>query len=332
MNEPIDLAINQAAERLGRRNVGGVVAASTRASDEPVVTEAGQLIDGYGYPVEKVLFEVGSVTKVFTALLLADCVERGLVSLDAPLRELLPSNTSVPARDRTEITLGHLATHTAGLPRSPLGRAAELTRQDPYCEVDASALLGRLAGTSLRCTPGTGKPSYSNFGFALLGLSLAAVTSSTYEEAMRERVLEPLALDDTTFTPTPEQLARHAHGHRWRRRPARRWHLDAMNAAGGLHSTAADLLRFLDHQLRPGGTSFSTAITMTHRSPLDGLPLAWQRLPRAPSTLWHNGATGGYRAFVAIRPSTLTCVVILLSSFTIRGADLAGLTLLRQLD
>ncbi|MDQ3642147.1 MAG: beta-lactamase family protein, partial [Actinomycetota bacterium] len=153
MNEPIELAINQAAERLGRRNAGGVVAASTRASDEPVVTEAGQFIDGYAYPVEKVLFEVGSVTKVFTALLLADCVERGLVSLDTPLGELLPLNTSVPSRDRTEITLGHLATHTAGLPRSPLGRAAEFTRQDPYCKVDASALLSRLAGTSLRCTP-----------------------------------------------------------------------------------------------------------------------------------------------------------------------------------
>ncbi len=82
----------------------------------------------------------------------------------------------------------------------------------------------------------------------------------------------------------------------------------------------------------PGGTSLSTAITMTHRSPLDGLPLAWQRHPGEPSTLWHNGATGGYRAFVAIRPSTLTSVVILLSSFTIRGADLVGLSLLRQLD
>lgn len=259
MNAATEVAVRRAADRLRRGNVGAVVAASTRFRDRPVVIEAGPLIGEYPCPAEKVLFEVGSVTKTFTALLLADCVERGLVSLDTPLRELLPPSASIPADDQAEITFRQCATHTAGLPRSPLGRIAELTSQDPYREVDASAVLARLASTSLRRRPGTGKPSYSNFGFALLGLALAAVTGSTYERAMRERVLDPLGLDDTTFTPSRDQLARHARGHRWRRRPARPWQLDAMNAAGGLHSTAADLLRFLDQQLRPGATSLSAA-------------------------------------------------------------------------
>jgi CubicO group peptidase (beta-lactamase class C family) len=309
-----------------------------RADHDVVVRAAGREGPGATPPTERTLFEIGSVTKVFTATVLADEVVRGNLALDQPVRDLLPAGTVVPRRDDAEITLEHLATHRSGLPRNPVrGLApgvAALTGRDPFEPVTPEALLDVLGQTSLRRTPGIGAKRYSNFGFALLGLALVHSTGSeSYAAMVEERVCRPLGLADTVVHPDADQLGRTAEGHRWRGRPVSRWALTGLAGAGALLSTAADMLEFLAAQLDPETTPLAEPIRLTQQPRVrgrSGIGLGWMWAPGPSPLLWHNGGTGGFRSFVGFLPQPRRGVVVL--SNHARFVDLLALRLLGALD
>lgn len=277
------------------------------------------------------------MTKVFTALALADAVVRREVSLATPLSELLPPGARVPSAGGRHITLEHLATHTSGLPRSPIGLVAELrsaawTGANPYAQLDAEALYEALARTRLRRKPGTGPVRYSNFGAALLGQALATASSGgDYGALVCARICDPLGLADTVVAAGPAQVSRLATGHR-RGRAMPHWDLPGMAGAGALHSTGADLLAFVRAQLQPDQTPLAAAIKLTHRERRPGgrsdIGLGWMRTWLGGTTmLWHNGGTGGFRSITALMPDRGVGVVVLVNNF--RSPDRAGLRLLR---
>jgi serine-type D-Ala-D-Ala carboxypeptidase/endopeptidase len=184
-------------------------------------------------------FEIGSITKTFTALALAQTVVAGRLSLDTPVRGLLPAGGALPSRNGVDITVEHLARHTSGLPRSPQGLslravwAAGTRGEDPYAPISTPVLLKELSRTRLRRTPGQPRIRYSNFGAGLLGLALTNVyDKATYQEMIEEVVLRPLGLVATTSGGETQ-----AAGHAFRRRPAPNWHLDGLAGAGALRST-----------------------------------------------------------------------------------------------
>ena len=301
----------------------------------PVVRSVGQdrLPDG-AVPTPRSLFEIGSITKLFTALLLADAVVREEVTLDTPVRDILRPDVRVPSRGRVPITLEHLATHTSGLPRSPVGRPVELRSTDPYSSLTREDVLVALERSRLRRIPGTGGVRYSNLGYAVLGVALVdLIGAPDYQTAIERRVCKPLGLVDTVVSPTPEQTERTASGHRWRGRPAPSWHLDGMAGAGALLSTADDLLSFVRAQLEPSAGPLADAIVLMQqerrRQRTHTIGLGWMRRATKTGTLlWHNGGTGGFRSWVALAPSDHRAVVILTNSFNLRGPDLEGLRLL----
>lgn len=252
---------------------------------------------------ERTVFEIGSITKVFTALLLADQVVAGAVGLDEPLQDLLP-DVRLPVRGRP-VTLVDLATHTAGFPRLPSGllRQSLRTRDDPYSLFTEEDLVRALEGVRLRREPGT-HVAYSNFGAATLGHALARRAGSTYEALLAERVTGPLGLDDTVVTLRADQEPRRAHGHARRRRPVPDWSMPTMPAMGALHSTVADLGAFLAAQLDPDSSPLAEAIRLTHEPraghgfSLQAVGWAVAQLPRGgPRVHWHNGGTGGARSW-----------------------------------
>lgn len=325
----------RAAQRLSRRHPGVVVGVLGGPEESPVVRSAGHVRSPDEVePTGRTLFEIGSVTKVFTALLLADAVVRQEVTLDTPVRDILRSDLLVPSERGAQITLEHLATHTSGLPRSPLGRLTEMRSTDPYSSLTRWDVLDALGRTRLRGTPGTGGLRYSNLGAAVLGLALAdLIGAPDYQTALDLRVCGPLGLVDTVVVPDDEQAARSAAGHRWRGRPGPSWHLDGMAAAGAILSTADDMLIFLRAQVEPSSSPLGDAIVLTHqerrRRHTGGIGLGWmRRSTKAATQLWHNGATGGFRAFVGFTPRNSRAVVVLTNSFNFRGPDLEGLRLL----
>ncbi|MGK5741608.1 serine hydrolase domain-containing protein [Micromonospora sp. URMC 103] len=315
----LDVLVRRTAQRLTRRRVGAVVAAV--AGDATVVHAAGST-GGPAAPVPdaRTLFEIGSVTKAFTALTLARLSLASTVDLDEPLRDLLPPGSRVPSRDGAEITLRHLATHTAGLPRLPAGLLRRaLTHPgdpDPYRGCTVDALLAGLARTRLRARPGR-RVRYSNLGMGLLGLALARRAGTTYAALVADAVCRPLALADTGVTVDTRRLAE---GHTARRRPTPRWDLADLVGAGGLCSTAADLVVLLRAHLSGGG-ELAEAVALCQRVEhrIDrsrAAHLGWLSHGPAPATdgrrqFWHSGATGGYAAYLAFDPEAGTGVVAL---------------------
>ena len=264
-------AAGEIADRLAQRHVGAVLGVLDLSSGEQKILARGSSGRADGSDVTaNTFFEIGSITKTFTALVLATMVESGRVRLDTPVRELLPAGATVPARDGAQITLEHLARHTSGLPRSPqsFGRdlwIALIRQANPYT-MDEEAVLAALGDIRLKHRPGDGHGAYSNLGAGLLGIALRrAAGAPSYQELVSDAVLRPLGLSETAVRLAPDQEARLAQGHGMRQRPVDAWYLDGLAGAGALRSTAPDLLRYLRAQAEPDSTTLAGAIRLTHQ-------------------------------------------------------------------
>lgn len=334
--QTLEAEARQTAERIGRRRKGVVV--GVRRGAETSVVGAGDTGRG-AVPDPHTFFEIGSITKVFVSLLLADGVVRGDWELRTPVRELLPAGAAVPNRGGAEVTLQHLATHTSGLVRSPFPIGVRETIRflqfghDVYAGFTGDDLLSALATTRLRRTPGTGGAKYSNFGYSVLGHALAHALGQDFGQVISERICQPLGLNDTVteWQLTDEQRGRSAQGFRSRKREAAPWPLEGLPGAGALRSTAADVLTFVQAHMEPEDTPLSEAIRLTHQTPAGGpagMGLGWHRAGK--QVLWHNGGTGGFRTIAAFRPGEGTAVTVLVNQSA--GADLAALRLLKRVS
>jgi len=279
------------------------------------------------------VFEIGSVTKVFTSLLLADMVQRGEVSLDDPIAKYLPSGVKVPERGGRSITLQDLSTHTSGLPRIP----ANMNPKDPanpYVEYGPEQLYQFLSTYTLTRDIGA-QYEYSNLGGGLLGLVLARRAGMDYEAEVRSRICQPLEMASTRITLTPEMKARLAVGHNDKLAPVPNWDFQALAGAGALRSSANDLLSFLAANLgyakSPLNPAMSSMLRVRRPSGTPGLEIAlgWHIYThQGDDEIWHNGGTYGYRSFIGYRPQTRVGVVVLSNAFTNAGIDDIGRHLL----
>ncbi|MFD7631120.1 serine hydrolase domain-containing protein [Streptomyces sp. NPDC059851] len=330
------------AERLARRHVGVAVAVVVGGQVAYAAAGTTGRADG-GTPSADTLFEIGSVTKTFTALCLARMAVAGTVELDEPLARLLPEGTAVPSRGGQEITLRHLSTHTSGLPRLPKGmllRALLRPRTpDPYAGCTADVLLSGLAHTRLGSTPGR-RVRYSNLGAGLLGLALARRAGTTYEQLVTTQVCAPLGMSATGVAGDATRPGRLAQGHDSRRRPTPPWNLADLAGAGGLRSSATDLVSYVRAQLDCAGPELAEAVRLTRQVEHRDNRFSWMHLgwrahrlhPRqgAHMQIWHNGGTGGFASFVGFDPETGTAAIVL--SNTQRPVDAPAFDLLRTLQ
>jgi CubicO group peptidase (beta-lactamase class C family) len=333
-------AVDFLAERAMRsgRRIGLVVGCLT--GDEQRMVGYGRLRrDAQDSPDGGTVFEIGSITKVFTGLLLADLAEQGIVGLDDPLASYLPASVRVPAFGDRQLTLGDLASHAGGLRRDPKGTLGRWLgdRRNPYAALSVEELYAGLARTRLRRRPGE-RVKYSNLGAGLLGQALARAAGQSYEEVVRARICVPLGMRDTMVTLTGEQTARLATGHTRRGRPVAPFQLPALIGAGALRSTATDMLCLLRANLDPAQTSLASQIERTQLPRLRAakrleVGLGWliAHPPGAAGpVLWHNGGTSGFRSFAAVDREAGTAVVAL--SNTARSVDRLGLRLLKALS
>lgn len=299
-----------------------------------VTAHAGRLApDNPVAPDDRTLYEIGSITKVFTGLLLADAVVRGEVTLDEPIARLLPPDVVLPARAGERITLRMLATHTSGLPRIP----AEIPTDDftnPYARYGEAELWASLRTVKLDFEPGT-RAGYSNFAAGLLGTLLARQAGVSFEELLKTRVLRPLGLNDTSIALDAGQQARLAPPFTGDGRPWGAWDFAALAGAGALRSTTADMVRFAQAMLRPEETPLRAAIELAWaRQDLaatisgGGQGLGWM-LAGDGRTRWHNGMTAGSHAALYVNRELGVATVYLANRANPVGTQLAE-SLLRR--
>ncbi|MFD9722073.1 serine hydrolase domain-containing protein [Streptomyces sp. NPDC059076] len=269
---------------------------------------------------DRTRFELGSVTKTFTALLFADMVARGTVSADEPLSARVPRWALPRGPAGADITLEQLATHTSGLPRLPPGllrTAVPSWTTNPYRGYPPGRLLESLARTRVDRAPGI-RVRYSNFGVGLLGHLLAEQDGTEYGALLNDRVLGPLGMLDTTADPGEPQATGHWHG-----RPRPPFVIPGLPGAGVLRSSARDLLHYLHALISPPDHTGPQAPLRTAlrevalpRSRAQGGPalaLAWSRheLPGGQVMLSHSGATRGFSTFIGFSQDPAVAVVAL---------------------
>ncbi len=317
-------------ERLDQGLGRGIVVGLLEADGSTRVVAAGDGGDGGPALGPEAVFEIGSITKAFAGVLLAEMVARGEVELGGPVEDLLPDSVSVPAGAEGPVTLEHLVTHHSGLARIP-SNLRPSNPANPYADYTVRDLYQYLNGAVLMTEPGM-TYAYSNLGMGLLGHALGRVAGTSFDELLRERVLGPLGMDHTGSALTPEMESHMVQGHDLDGRAVPLWDLPTLAAAGALRSDARDMLRFLAANVGAPSSTLERAMRASHEarrtvSPDMAVGLAWHvRTTGEGRIVWHNGGTGGFRTFLGFDPDRGTGVVVLTN--TTHGADDIGFHLL----
>lgn len=319
-------------ERVDRyRQSRGIVVGVIEPQGRRIVAY-GNLASGDPRPLNgDTVFEIGSITKVFTSLLLADMAEHGEVDLTDPVAKYVPPEVRIPERHEEQIRLLDLATHTSGLPRMP----SNVNPRDPFnpfADYSVNQLYDFLSSYQLPRDIGAGF-EYSNIGGALLGHVLAQRAGLDYGTLVEQRIAKPLGMDSTRVELTAELKKRLAVGHAYGLEPTPNWDLGALGAAGALHSTANDLLTFLAADLGYTETPLAPAMAAMLRVRRDSgrgkVALAWfVETHDGAEMISHSGGTGGYLSFIGYDPKRRVGVVVLSNSGTGAGVDDIGIHLL----
>jgi CubicO group peptidase (beta-lactamase class C family) len=289
--------------------------------------------DGDAVPNGQTVFEIGSITKVFTSIALADMAEGGIVKLDDQAQTLLPEGAALPQFGDTPITLAHLASHLSGLPRLP-DNMAPADPLNPYADYNEERLLAFLKAWKPERKP-EDACEYSNLGAGLLGYLLARKEGASYEQLVLDRIATPLKLTDLRIALDDSMRSRLARGHDVEGGPAANWDLDALAGAGGLRSTTDTMLAFLAANLKAEETPLAAALQVSRqpRHPLANgqghIALGWH-IAVDGQTVWHNGGTGGYHSLIAFDVSRQLAVVVLANSAS-GLVDPLGFGILRML-
>ena len=267
---------------------------------------------------ENTVFEIGSITKVFTGILLAEAIKRGEVKLDDPVSKYLPSTAKVPSRNGREITLLDLTTHTSALPSLPTNfKPAD--SKNPYADYTVQQMYEFLSGYTLTRDIGV-QSSYSNLGVGLLGHVLALRAGMSYEDLVRARILKPLGMKDTTITLSPELKARTAQGFTADGDPSSLWDLPTLAGAGALRSTAKDMAKFIAANMHRTKSGLDESFDVSHKPQKDvsakmKVALGWHIMASSTGDIiWHNGGTGGFRTFAGFSPTLKRGIVVLSNS------------------
>jgi serine-type D-Ala-D-Ala carboxypeptidase/endopeptidase len=332
--------IDKIVQPLVESNTNIGVAAGVLVGDQKLVRGYGKVIYGMDRkPDGDTVYEIGSISKVFTATLLAQMVREEKLKLDDPIESYLPKTVKVPVFEKRKITLQDLATHVSGLPRLPTNFVPK-DWTNPYADYTVENLYDFLSNHKLRRKPGE-TYEYSNLGVGLLGHVLARKNGKSYEQLLIERICEPLGMNSTRITLSPELQQRLApayttHGV-WKLRiylPNRNWNIPTLAGAGAIRSTVNDLLKFISANMGITKTNLKGACDLAHQerfkqSDMLKLGLGWHILhfeDVGKPIYWHNGGTGGYRTFLGFIKEKKIGVVLL--SNTQSSVDSAALELL----
>ena len=340
----------EAESFLVQESLVGLVVAAISDGEEIVIGVGRQDLRSKTPPDGSTLYEIGSITKTFTGILLARQTEDEQITLVTPLQSLLPETAALPEPLRDTINLGHLTTHTSGFPRMPPNASVMGALMhgffggDPYANYRESQFEEALRSLETESPPGT-RASYSNFGVATLGWALAHRSGQTFEALLREQLTVPLDMSDTVITLDAQQRQRLVEGYRSTLRlgplmlglASAHWELpNHWAGAGGLRSTANDMLKYLKANMRITETPLADAIQRSHgrlfrQSEELSFGMNWIRLESndGPVVIWHNGGTGGFHSFLGFTEDCRHGVVVLTN--VSRSIDLLGLRLLDQL-
>ncbi len=291
-----------------------------------IVDEQGSRFYSYGFkslakqdPVDlHTVFEIGSISKTFTGVLLAEKVVTRTMNLDDPIQKHLPASVKIPQKDGQSVSLKHVANHTSAIPRLP-SNMKPANPLNPYADYTVQQMYDFLAECELPRAIGA-KYEYSNLAMGLLGHLLALKSKMTYEELMLDKIAKPLGLTQTKIQLNDDMKASLAEPHDLGLK-VENWDIPAMAGAGGIRSTPEELLTYVAAHLEEDGSDLSKAMQLAQKTEPVGedqqpkVGLAWHSVSSGDlDIVFHTGQTGGYHSFAGFCTQNQTGVVVLTNS------------------
>jgi D-alanyl-D-alanine-carboxypeptidase/D-alanyl-D-alanine-endopeptidase len=266
---------------------------------------------------EHSIYEIGSISKTFTAILLAQKVLEGKMNLDDPIKKYLPADVKVPQRGSAEITLGNLSDHTSALPRMP-SNFAPANPANPYADYSVKQMYEFISGYQLARDIGA-EYEYSNLAQGLLGHILALQSGTTYETLMIQNIATPLAMKETKIV-FDENMKKNLAMPYSSGKQVENWDLGSLAGAGAIRSSTSDMLKYLSANMGMKKTSLKKAIDLTQlvrhdKANGNRVGLGWHIVKgKEGDVICHSGGTGGYRTFAGFVKETGIGVVVFTNS------------------
>ena len=322
------VATNNPLKTLLDKKVDSLVSQYMR-NENTVGLVLGVLKDGktyvYGYgetekgkkqlPDQHTIFEIGSISKTFTATLLAYFIEQGKVKAEDPINKYLPDSINSLEKNGKNVTLQSLSNHSSGLPRLPgnLFQYADLS--NPYAHYNNKRLFIFLKDYQLTREPGA-QYEYSNLAVGLLGVILERASGKSYEQLLNEIIFQPLGMQESMVTIRKGDSSRFAQGYNPKAEPAHSWEFTSLTAAGGIRSTVNDMLLYAKGQVGGAKVPLQNAIELTHQPTFaygqTKVGLGWHFNESGEYKYsGHSGQTGGYCSSMMVDRKNKIAVVIL---------------------
>jgi len=286
-------------------------------------------------PDQNTVYEIGSISKTFTAILLADMYQKGYLDINDPVQKYLPVNAVLPKFNEDEITFYHLATHSSSLPNMDNNLPHHiLDPGDPFASYTCYDMYNFFSRITLKKPLGS-SGEYSNFGVGLLGHVLGIINGTTYEKLLKDKLLNVLKMDNTSLFLTDKQKKNLAPGHKIDGTETPNWNFtDCLQGAGGIKSTLLDMFKYMEANLGLTDSPLHEAMVLTHEPQVetpwkDYNSLGWgvEKI-NDQDMVWHNGGTEGYHTFLGFIPK-LELGVIILSNYRGTNMDAIGRQVLR---
>lgn len=320
----LEAKINELVKPLieDNKNLAIVVGVITKDTDYPWMYFYGKTNkEDNTKPDENTVFEIGSVTKTFTTTMLVMLEREGKMSINDLVQNYLPDSVTIHNFTSTEqVKLLHLATHTSGLPRLPTNFVSEKSKiKDPYRNYSVNDLCFFINNYILPREPGT-QYEYSNVGMGLLGYLETRAAGMTYENLLHKYILDSLGMTMTGITLTSEMQKKLAKGYDEKGEPAGSWTFQALEGAGAIRSTLKDMMTYMAFQMgKTDKMNFKEGLGLMQKRRFETgmkniyIGMGWHITESADGyqAIFHDGATGGYKAFIAFMPELQTGVVVL---------------------
>jgi CubicO group peptidase (beta-lactamase class C family) len=289
--------------------------------------------DAKQLPTPATIYEIGSISKTFTGLLLSKAIEDGKLKLSDDIRNYLPATCKQLQAGKQTITIQHLATHTSGIPGLPddLMKGKAYNELNPYAHYTKEQVFAFLSKVKIDEIPGK-KFDYSNLGMGLLGIILCDVYKKDYETLVQEIIAKPMQMNLVKLNLKPEEENRFAEGYNERGEATPHWDLGTLPGAGGLRSTSESMMQYIQTNMNTNKGFIPDAHQILFEKERDLVGMAWmiRKLKNGNTLVWHNGGTYGFSSFAGFVKEA-ECAVVILSNSGV-GVDTVALGILKGLQ
>ncbi|OUR90789.1 hypothetical protein A9Q87_12615 [Flavobacteriales bacterium 34_180_T64] len=295
----------------------GIVVALINGDDVEFFSYGKTALENGSNVDEFSVFEIGSITKTFTTIMIADEILKGRMSLSDPISKYLPEHVKVPSRNGREITIKDVATHSSSIPRMP-SNFAPSNPNNPFADYTIDMAYEYISGLELTRDIGE-RFEYSNIAMGILGHLLELQYGKTYEEIMVDRIANVYDMNNTRVVFTDDMKKHLAYGHA-NGNQVENWDLPALAGAGAIRSTATDMVKYVKANMGVTKGPLYEAMQLSHKKAYSNeeqdfsIGLGWHYALDDDKVVWHNGGTGGYISFAGFLEGTTTGVVVLTNS------------------